>query len=41
MRDLKPQIRSQIAEKKELTPELKAALTEAIQQFKLTFAKNA
>ncbi len=40
MRDLKPEIRSQIAEKKELTPELKTALTGAITQFKGTFAKG-
>ena len=40
MRDLKPEIRSQIAEKKELTPELKTALTGAINQFKGTFAKG-
>ena len=39
MRDLKPEIRSQIAEKKELTPELKTALTGAINQFKATFSK--
>jgi F-type H+-transporting ATPase subunit alpha len=37
MRDLKGDIRSQIAEKKELTPELKTALTDAIHQFKGTF----
>src|SRR4029077_13023904 len=40
VRDLKPEIRSQIAEKKELTPELKTALTGAINQFKGTFAKG-
>jgi len=40
MRDLRPEIRSQIAEKKELTPELKTALTDAIRQFKGTFAKG-
>ena len=39
MRDLKPEIRSQIAERKELTPELKTALTGAINQFKATFSK--
>ncbi|MBW8885289.1 MAG: F0F1 ATP synthase subunit alpha, partial [Planctomycetia bacterium] len=40
MRDLRPEIRSQINEKKELTPELKTALTDAIRQFKGTFAKG-
>src|SRR5688572_2290126 len=40
MRDLKGDLRSQIAEKKELTPDLKAALTEAINQFKATFVKK-
>ncbi len=37
MRDLKPEVRNQIAEKKELTPELKSSLTDAINQFKGTF----
>jgi F-type H+-transporting ATPase subunit alpha len=41
MRDHKAQIRSEIAEKKELTPELKTALTEAIKLFKVTFMKAA
>src|SRR5438552_6907354 len=40
MRDLKPEIRSQIAEKKELTPELKTALTDTINLFKASFAKG-
>ena len=41
MRDVKGALRSEIAEKKELTPELKNALTEAINQFKASFAKSA
>ncbi len=40
MRDLKGDLRSQIAEKRELTPELKAALTDAIHQFKASFVKK-
>ena len=40
MRDLKGQIRSDLIEKKELTPELKTALTEAINQFKASFVKG-
>jgi F-type H+-transporting ATPase subunit alpha len=39
MRDLKGDVRSQIAEKKELTPELKTALTGAINHFKASFKK--
>jgi F-type H+-transporting ATPase subunit alpha len=39
MRDLKGDIRSQIAEKKELTPDLKTALTGAINHFKGSFKK--
>jgi F-type H+-transporting ATPase subunit alpha len=39
MRDLKGDIRSQIAEKKELTPDLKTALTGAITHFKGSFKK--
>jgi len=39
MRDLKADVRSQLAEKKELTPELKTALTDAIKHFKSTFKK--
>jgi len=39
MKDLKGDIRSQIAEKKELTPELKTALTDAINHFKASFKK--
>jgi F-type H+-transporting ATPase subunit alpha len=41
MRDVKGALRSEIAEKKELTPELKNALTEAINQFKASFATSA
>ncbi|HZN36745.1 MAG TPA: F0F1 ATP synthase subunit alpha, partial [Pirellulaceae bacterium] len=37
MKDSKAAIRNEIAEKRELTPELKQALTEAIQQFKASF----
>jgi F-type H+-transporting ATPase subunit alpha len=40
-RDVKGALRSEIAEKKELTPELKNSLTEAINQFKASFAKSA
>jgi F-type H+-transporting ATPase subunit alpha len=40
MRDLKADLRNQIAEKKELTPEMKTALTDAINQFKATFVKK-
>src|SRR6185369_8380203 len=39
MRDLKGDVRSQIAEKKELTPDLKTALTGAINHFKSSFKK--
>jgi F-type H+-transporting ATPase subunit alpha len=39
MRDLKGDVRSQIAEKKELTPDLKTALTGAINHFKGSFKK--
>jgi F-type H+-transporting ATPase subunit alpha len=39
MRDHKSDLRSQIADKKELTPELKTALTEAISHFKASFSK--
>jgi F-type H+-transporting ATPase subunit alpha len=41
MRDVKGALRAEIAEKKELTPELKNSLTEAINQFKASFAKSA
>ncbi len=40
MRDHKAAVRSEIAEKRELTPELKSALNEAIAQFKASFAKG-
>jgi F-type H+/Na+-transporting ATPase subunit alpha len=40
MRDLKGDLRGQIAEKKELTPELKTALTDAINLFKASFVKK-
>ena len=40
MRDLKADLRNQIQEKKELTPELKTALTDAINQFKAAFVKK-
>ncbi|MEX2173445.1 MAG: F0F1 ATP synthase subunit alpha [Pirellulaceae bacterium] len=40
VRDLKGDLRTQILEKKELTPELKTALTEAINHFKATFVKQ-
>jgi F-type H+/Na+-transporting ATPase subunit alpha len=40
MRDHKAAIRNEIAEKKELSPELKTALTEAINLFKASFAKG-
>jgi F-type H+-transporting ATPase subunit alpha len=39
MRDHKAQIRTDIAEKKDMSPELKTALTDAINQFKGSFAK--
>ena len=39
MKDHKAAIRSEILEKKELTPELKAALTDAINHFKASFSK--
>lgn len=39
MRDIKGAIRNELLEKKELTPELKTALTEAINQFKASFKK--
>jgi F-type H+-transporting ATPase subunit alpha len=41
MRDHKAALRSEIIEKKELTPEMKTALTEAINQFKGSFVKKA
>ena len=41
MRDHKAALRTEIAEKKELTPELKTALTDAINQFKASFVKKA
>ena len=41
MGDVKGALRSEIAEKRELTPELKNSLTEAINQFKASFAKSA
>ncbi len=41
VRDHKAALRSEILEKKELTPELKTALTDAINQFKATFVKKA
>jgi F-type H+-transporting ATPase subunit alpha len=40
MKDIKGAIRTELAEKKELTPELKTALTAAINQFKGSFAKG-
>jgi F-type H+-transporting ATPase subunit alpha len=40
MRDHKGAVRTEILEKKELTPELKTALTEAINMFKGSFAKK-
>jgi F-type H+-transporting ATPase subunit alpha len=40
MKDVKGALRTEIAEKKELTPELKTALTEAINQFKASFGKG-
>jgi len=40
VRDHKANIRGEIAEKKELTPELKTALTDAINLFKASFAKG-
>jgi F-type H+/Na+-transporting ATPase subunit alpha len=40
MKDVKGAIRSEIAEKKELTPELKTALTDAINLFKASFARS-
>jgi F-type H+-transporting ATPase subunit alpha len=39
MRDVKSAIRNELLEKKELTPELKTALTDAINQFKASFKK--
>jgi F-type H+-transporting ATPase subunit alpha len=39
MKDLKASLRSEIVDKKELTPEIRTALTEAINQFKATFVK--
>src|SRR4029079_5794688 len=39
MRDLKGDVRTQLAEKKELTPDLKTALTGAINHFKSSFKK--
>jgi F-type H+-transporting ATPase subunit alpha len=40
MKDIKGAIRSELAEKKELTPEIKKSLTDAIHQFKASFAKK-
>jgi F-type H+/Na+-transporting ATPase subunit alpha len=40
MKDHKAAVRSEIADKKEMTPELKAALTDAINHFKGSFAKG-
>lgn len=40
MRDVKGTIRKEIAEKKDLSPELKKSLTEAINQFKASFVKE-
>jgi F-type H+-transporting ATPase subunit alpha len=40
MRDVKGAIRKEIAEKKDLSPELKKSLTEAINQFKASFVKS-
>ena len=40
VKDHKAQVRSEIAEKKEMTPELKAALSDAINHFKASFAKG-
>jgi F-type H+-transporting ATPase subunit alpha len=40
MRDVKGAIRKDIADKKDLTPELKNSLTEAINQFKASFVKE-
>jgi F-type H+/Na+-transporting ATPase subunit alpha len=40
MKDHKANVRDEISQKKELTPELKAALTEAISQFKASFLKR-
>jgi F-type H+-transporting ATPase subunit alpha len=40
MRDHKAAIRTDIAERKELSPELKTSLTDAINQFKASFAKT-
>jgi F-type H+-transporting ATPase subunit alpha len=40
VRDLKAGLRAEISEKQELTPELKTALTDAINQFKATFVKK-
>ena len=39
MRDIKGAIRNELLEKKELTTELKTALTDAINQFKASFKK--
>ena len=39
MKDHKAAVRSELLEKKELTPELKTALTDAINQFKASFKK--
>src|SRR5690349_16865045 len=40
MRDVKGAIRKEIADKKDLSPELKKSLTEAINQFKASFVKG-
>ena len=41
VRDHKASLRNEILEKRELTPELKTALTDTINQFKATFVKKA
>jgi F-type H+-transporting ATPase subunit alpha len=40
MKDHKAQLRDEIAQKKEMTPELKSALADAINHFKASFAKG-
>jgi F-type H+-transporting ATPase subunit alpha len=40
MRDVKGTVRNEIAEKKDLSPEFKNALTEALNQFKTSFTKR-
>jgi F0F1-type ATP synthase alpha subunit len=39
MKDHKANVRTEISQKKELTPELKTALTDAISHFKASFLK--